>query len=74
MHPLVLMPDSRSTSYTSHCCNEPEIAHPSILASQSDLILHVEAFLSFDWLTVKGHLASGYGGIKAPSSYPRLIV
>lgn len=50
---------------------EPEIAHPGILASQSDLILHVEAFLSFYWLTVKGHLASGYGGIKTPSSYPR---
>jgi len=41
---------------------EPEIAHPGILASQSDLILHVEAFLSFYWLTVKGHLASSHGG------------
>jgi len=40
------------------------MACPSILASQSDLILHVEAFLSFDWLTSKGHLASGYGGDK----------
>jgi hypothetical protein len=38
---------------------EPEIAHPGILASQSDLGLHVEAFLSFDWLTVKEHLAGG---------------